>query len=118
VAIDGQFLPGTVIEMLAKGEFKHDISLLLSTVEDEGSSFLQRASPFFRKDNPEPITLQQAKAFLKHLLEVNILHRPVASDLINAVYFRGLNAEYDSEDTFRKRVGIAFGDAYIQVSMR
>ena len=100
------------MEMLAKGDHKKNFNLLVSTVEDEASFFLQFSEKHaaFRTTNPEPITLEEAKDYLLSILTTHILKSPVPNDTISRIYFNGLNGNFDNSDLFRKQVGIAYGD--------
>lgn len=99
--------------MLSRGDFKGNVSVLISTVDDEGASFLTRVNGIFRASNPDSLTLQQAKSFLHDFLTSHILKQPVPREVIEKVYFGGLNGELDDENTFRRRITAAYGDLYV-----
>ena len=110
--MDGQFLPAKPQEMLAAGNYKTDVKLLASTVEDEGSFIAALSAPQFRPISPEPLSLEQAKQFLFQFAS-HAGKREVDEKLLVDYYFSGLNQNYHSQDTFRRRVGIAMGDAIL-----
>ena len=114
MVVDGEFLPASPTEMLAKSNHKTNFNLLVSTVEDEASFLLQFSQHHaaFRKENPESISLQEAKDYLLDILTSQILKTPVPNDTISRIYFNGLNANLDSADLFRKQVSIAYGDVF------
>lgn len=113
VTIDGDFLPDHPLAMLSRGDFKGNVSVLISSVDDEGASFLSRVNGIFRTSHPDSLTLQQAKSFLYDFLTNHILKQPVPREVIEKVYFSGLDSELDDENAFRRRITAAYGDLYV-----
>ena len=108
VVIDGEFLPAKPIELLEKGDYKTDVNLLVDTVKDEGSFMLFAADPKFKAENPEKITLKEAKEVFFKMLSHNVHNVP--KDTISKLYFDKLNPDNEDSDLYRKQVGIALGD--------
>lgn len=100
--------------MLQTGNHKKNFNLLLSTVEDEGSFILESItnSGQFLRNDPEPITIAEAKKFLNNLLN-EVLKVEVENGTVNKLYFGGLNKNFDNQNLFRKQVGVAYGDLVI-----
>lgn len=109
VVIDGEFLPASPRDMLAKQNYKTNVNLLSSVVEDEASFILALVSgqPQFRAVNPEPIKLSEAQGVLAFLTSGR---ESISQSTLSKLYFNGLNADLDISNDLRKRVGIAYGD--------
>ncbi|KAH9399674.1 hypothetical protein TYRP_017664 [Tyrophagus putrescentiae] len=121
VVIDGEFLPNSVDHLLSTGQFKQELNLLSSIVEDEGSFYLTYTPyPFFKKQNPDPISYNEAKEFLRKLIvefkpfeSLSVCTEKVPIDLLLDFYFRGLDPNGNDQNQYRKRIGIALGDLWL-----
>ena len=112
--VDGQFLPDRPIDLLAQGNYKTDVNLLASTVEDEGSFIFALMFPQFRNVNPEPLELDQAKkVFFDYLSNHYLKGKTIPKELIDKYYFSGLNSNLDDQNLYRKRTTIALGDVIL-----
>lgn len=115
--VDGTFLPGTPQEMLASGNYKRNIRLLATTVEDEGSfiiSLYGAVNASLKAKDPAPLSLEEAKGFFGSLLSEHLFpNRTIPQEMINMLYYSGLNGRTEASDEHRKRTGIAFGDLFI-----
>ncbi|XP_017489614.1 PREDICTED: cholinesterase 1-like, partial [Rhagoletis zephyria] len=123
--IDGEFITEKPEKMLSSGSYQKNISLLVSTVEDEGSFVIAMyggAVPGLKATDPAPYSLAEAETFLPDLLSKHIFTGANGYPLVNAsssedikkTYFSGFSAGNASQaDEWRKRVGVAFGDLAI-----
>lgn len=103
--------------MLRKGNYKKPLNLLISTMENEGSSFLKiiLQSPdveTFYDHHPKPIELSMAKNYVEKIAKM-FIKQNVSTDILNKIYFNGINPNFDDQDLFRRTVGIAFGDFFL-----
>ncbi|KAH9410291.1 hypothetical protein TYRP_010049 [Tyrophagus putrescentiae] len=107
VVIDGEFLPASPRDLLAKGNYKTNVNLLSSVVEDEASFILALVSgqAQFKPVDPQPITLPEAQGVLAFITSGR---QSISQAALNKLYFSGLNADLDISNDLRKRVGIAY----------
>ena len=101
--------------MLSTGNHKKSLSLLASTVEDEGSFFLTHSghSPKFAWEPTENLTLSEAKDYFIQFMSTEVLPgRSLPNKTIVDFYF-GNGVTNANSNALRKRVGIAYGDAYM-----
>lgn len=110
MVVDGEFFPENPIEALRKGNFKRDLNLLASTVEDEGSFVInfKNRDLRFHKDLPEKITLEEAQDKLA-LLTRSYADKDIDTDGVNRFYFNGFT-QHTPANLLRKTVGVAYGD--------
>lgn len=121
VVIDGEFLPDSVHNLLATGQYKQNLNLLSSIVEDECSFFLAYTPyPAFKKENPDPISFKEANEFLRKVIvelkpleSMSVSTDEVPLDLLLNFYFRGLDPKGNDQDEYRKRIGMAIGDLWL-----
>lgn len=121
VVIDGEFLPNSVHKLFSTGQYKQNLNLLSSIVEDECSFFLTYTPyPAFKNENPEPISYEEAKEFLRKLIvelkpfeSMSVCTDKVPIDLLLNFYFRGLDPKGNDQDEYRKRIGMAMGDLWL-----
>lgn len=102
-------MPASPYQMLKDGNYKTNFSLLISTVENEGSIWFRDDSRF-DPNNPTNLTLADAKK----LLHEAVINYTGVSDfnpvLANLLYLGTVNENHVSMDLFRKQVRIGFGD--------
>ena len=101
-------MPDKPINLFSSGNYKTDVKLMLDTVVDEGSFMFFFTHPKFSRNNPETLTLQEAKDIFFNFLSHNFENVP--KELISKLYFDKLDAESGDSDSYRRQVGIAFGD--------
>lgn len=113
--VDGEFFPAHPKTLLANGDHKKNFSLLASTVEDEASFLLYLGGndTRFRQHYPDPLTLEEAQEFLINLIKQHVKNEQVPRETINKIYFNGINGNYDHANVYRKQVGIAYGDLFL-----
>lgn len=108
--------------MLTSGNHKKHFNVLVSTVEDDASFFLQSSErySFFLQNNSEPLTLERAKAHLLNILQTQAQPleksdetKQLPTDTATRLYFNGINGHFDNSDLYQKQLGIAYGDAYL-----
>lgn len=110
VVIDGTFLTATPRQMLAEGNYKTNVNLLVSTVEDEGSFIMALSGiPQFAATNPTALSLSEAKTFLS-MMTGSSMKSTEYQEALAKIYFNGLNENLDIGDSLRKQVGIGYGD--------
>jgi carboxylesterase type B len=112
--IDGKFLPKKPIEMLKNGDFKKNANLMVGSVEDEGSVFLnyfygQEKYDFF---NPQNFTFDEAFEELEEFSTYFPTNIEVNGYKVSEIYFNGLSDNNDF-DILRRTIGIALGDFYL-----
>lgn len=114
VVIDGDFLPVDPGELLLEGNHKRDVSLLVSTVEDEGSFFLAFSghNPQFGWQPKGNLTLSEATDYFLEFMSGQVLPgRALPNATLLSTYFSSCTGKGNG-DRLRKQVGIAYGDAY------
>ena len=76
-------------------------------------SLFGSVNPSFKAVNPAPLPLDVAKQVLFQTASTYGDDRNIAKDIVDKVYFAGLNENIDNSDENRKRVGIGYGDRII-----
>ncbi|CAG2103047.1 unnamed protein product, partial [Medioppia subpectinata] len=114
VVIDGKFLPKRPKEMLEERDFKRNVNLLVSTVEDEGSFLLTWLTDpeKFHATNPKNFTLEEAKQELTEIADNLCSKKRVNGEDVAKLYFSGFS-DQNSSDAIRRQLGIAVGDYYL-----
>ncbi|XP_054165471.1 acetylcholinesterase-like [Oppia nitens] len=109
--IDGTIYTGTVMEMLERGEHKHNFSLMISNTEDEGSILLASLvdSKIFNPFSPKNFTYGEAYDYLSNLSAGLSANHPIDGQQVSRLYFTGLSNRTDRE-TLIGHIGIAYGD--------
>lgn len=116
VVDDGDFLSNKPNDMLSIGNFKTDVNLIISTVENEGAFLLNNFNAAVRFDalNPTNMTCSEAYNYLRDMSHgMNSgLNPPVNGEDVSKMYFTGLSAN-DRNETLLKTIGIATGDYFL-----
>ncbi|CAG2174080.1 unnamed protein product [Oppiella nova] len=108
LVIDGQFIPDSPREMLASGDYRKGMHLLIGTTGDEGSQLLNMFSPIkYHKVRPKNMSLSELAGDFREFLTAFSLD--INTDEVIKFYFNGLSDE-QHPDVLRRHVGQAFGD--------
>lgn len=109
--------------MLTSGNHKRNFNLLVSTVQDEQSFYLQFSKKHNLQQNnstTEQITnLEETKKHLLNLLQsqsftqTNQHEKLQTKSDLTRLYLNGLNGNTDKADLFQKIVGTAYNDNYL-----
>ena len=114
VVTDGQFLPQKPIDMIRSGDFKKNVNLMISTVEDEGAFLINNFNDPVKFDfmNPKKLTISEAYIELADIAGGLNSEVPIKGEDVAKVYLNGFGDRTDS-DLLPKAIGIAVGDYYI-----
>ncbi|CAG2112292.1 unnamed protein product [Medioppia subpectinata] len=113
VVVDGEFLPKMPAEMLADGDYKRNVNLMVSNVEDEGSFILQMMYRFryFHATNPYNYTYAEAVDELTLIAPKLSIAYEINGEEVAKLYYTGLSDANDYH-LLRRTMGIAVGDYY------
>ncbi|XP_054163954.1 uncharacterized protein LOC128961720 [Oppia nitens] len=114
VVVDGHFLPTRPIEMLLSGDYKRDVDLIVSTVQDEGSFLLTwLTDPIkFHPQNPYNFTYDEAVDELTAITSDLCSERRIDGKDVSRLYYGSLSDNHSSDDILRV-MGVAVGDYYL-----
>ena len=114
VVTDGQFLPEDPNRMLLNGDFKRDVKIMVSTVEDEGDFLISNFNDPEKFHPLHPHNLSYSEAY-RHLRDISAglnSHLPINGEDVAKLYYSGLS-DRNGFDLLRRTIGIAVGDYYL-----
>ena len=119
VVTDGEFLPQKPIDMIRSDmishhDFKKNVNLMISTVEDEGAFLINNFNDPVKFDfmNPKNLTITEAYNDLADIASNLNSEVPINGEDVAKLYLNGFGDNTDSE-LLPKTIGIAVGDYYI-----
>ena len=114
VVIDGKFLPEDPGVMLKKGDFKQNVNIMISTVEDEGDFLINNFNDTekFHSIHPKNLSYSEAYNHLKEMSSGLNSALPINGEDVAKLYYTGLS-DRNGFDLLRKTIGIATGDYFL-----
>lgn len=111
---DGNFLIAKPRDLLSSGNFKKNVNLLISTVEDEGSFLLNnfRDAVTFDALNPTNMSYSEAYNYLRNMSQGMSSELPINGEDVSKLYYNGLSSN-DLNATLLETIGIATGDYFL-----